>query len=117
MTYTTNIPRVIRSRRMWCAGQVECMEEKRIDEFWSRNHLTETIWKTCVDGRIVNCTLKKKRERGVDCIHLIQDRGSWLAVVNINEPWNSMKCRKFLDKLRDCLLANLYTYSISRVSI
>jgi len=40
-------------------------------QFWSRNHLTET----CVDGRIVKCTLKKKRERGVDCIHLIQDRG------------------------------------------
>ena len=61
------------------------MEEKSIPEFWSRNHLTETIWKTCVDGRIVKCTLKKRRERGVGCIHLIQNRGSWLAVVNINE--------------------------------
>ena len=71
-------------------------------EFWRRNHLTETIWKTCVDGRIVKCTLKKKRERGVHCNHLIQDRGSWLAVVNINEPWISTKCRKF-DKLRDVL--------------
>jgi hypothetical protein len=61
--------------------------------------------------------LKKKLERGVHCIHLIQDRGSWLAVVDSNEPWISMKCRKFLDRLRDYLLANLYTYSISRVSI
>lgn len=86
-------------------------------EFWSRNHLRETIWKTCVDGSIVKCTLKKKRERWVDCIHLIQDRGSWLAVVNITEPWISTKRRKFLDKLRDYLLANPYTYSISRVSI
>lgn len=86
-------------------------------EFRSRHHLTQTIWKTCVDGRIVKCTLNKKRERGVHHIHLIQDRGSWLAVVNINEPWISTKCRKFLDKLRDYLLANLYTYSISRVSI
>jgi hypothetical protein len=93
------------------------MEEKSDTEFWSRNHLTETIWKTCADGRIVKCTLKKKRERGVDCIHLIQDSWSWLAVVNINEPWISKKCRKFLDKLRNYLLANLYTYSISRFSI
>jgi len=66
---------------MWCAGQVECIEEKSIPSYGA-----ETIWKTCVDGRVVKCTLNKKRERGVDCIHLIQDRGSWLAVVNINEP-------------------------------
>jgi len=41
-------------------------------------------------------------------MHLIQDRGSWLAVVNINEPWISTKCSKFLDKLT-CLQTYIRT--------
>jgi succinate dehydrogenase/fumarate reductase flavoprotein subunit len=80
-------------------------------EFWSRNHLTEATWMTCVDGRIVKRALKKERERDVGWIHLILDR-SWLAVLTIDKPCISTKYKKVLDELRNYLLANLHTYPI-----
>jgi hypothetical protein len=53
-------------------------------------------------GLMYRWTVRKQCMRGVDWIHLIQDRDQWWALVNINDWLNSIKGREFPDQLREC---------------
>jgi hypothetical protein len=78
-----NIIRVIKSRRMKCAGCVARMGKREVHTgFWwgdlrEGNHLGHPG----VDGRIILKWIFKKSDGGMDWIELAQDRDRWRAVV------------------------------------
>jgi len=88
-----------KSRRMKLAGHVEFIGDIKMHTiFWLENltvgfHLEDVG----IDGRIILEWMFEKEWRGVDWMHLAQDRDQWWALVNtLISLWVPQKAGNFL---------------------
>ena len=82
---STNIVRVIKSRRMRWAGYVACMGRgvARTGFWWGNLRETDHWRDPDVDGRIILRWIFRKWDvGGMDWIGLAQDRDRWQALAN-----------------------------------
>jgi hypothetical protein len=79
-----NIIRVIKSRRMRCAGHIARMGKREVHTgfWWGGLREGDHLGYPGVDGRIILKWIFKMWDGAMGWIELAQDRGRWRAVVN-----------------------------------
>ena len=79
--FSSNIVRVIKSRRMRWTGHVARMEDRR-GIWWGNLRDRDNLGDPGVDGRMILRWIFREWDGSVDWVELDQDRYRWRALVN-----------------------------------